>query len=171
MQSYADDSISASEDKEARELSYGAKSHAGAEGSDVLPPLSKLPPSMTRQIVPRYLQDDASATGRPNAAAPAAADVRGNELTPGPLRAHDRREAAVLLRLANSLPAGLADMAPVRALYRMSASRAHFLNRTWPRKSPIRSVCCRLMCRRILATCSIALLCEFSETASECPAL
>ena len=115
MQSYADDSISASEDKEARDPSYGAKSHAGADACDALPPLSKLPASMlSRQIVPRYLQDDASATGRPNAAAPAAADVRGNEMTPGPLRAHDRREAAVLMRLANSLPAGLADMAPVR---------------------------------------------------------
>jgi hypothetical protein len=34
---------------------------------------------------------------------------------PGPLRAHDRREAAVLMRLANSLPAGIADMAPVRS--------------------------------------------------------
>jgi hypothetical protein len=110
IQSYADESHGAFEAKAHRETKAGN----AAESSDTLPPLSKVPPSMlSRQIVPRYLQDDIGLSGNAHAAAPAVADNRSVDAVPGPLRAHDRREAAVLMRLANSLPAGIVDMAPV----------------------------------------------------------
>lgn len=108
MHSYAEDS-SSNGDRQVGETSFAFP----ADSSDSLPPLSKVPPPMlARQIVPRYLQDDASVSVSAHAGVSAAVDNKSLDNIPGPLRAHDRREAAVLMRLANSLPAGIADMAP-----------------------------------------------------------
>jgi hypothetical protein len=112
MHSYAEDSNDTVGNRQGVETT---KFTANTDMSDALPPLSKVPPpTHARQIVPRYLQDDASVSVSVHAGVSAAVDSRNIDNVPAPLRAHDRREAAVLLRLANSLPAGLADMAPVR---------------------------------------------------------
>jgi hypothetical protein len=114
MQSYAEDSG----DTVSKQQGGGSSSAFNVDTSDSLPPLSKVPPSMlARQIVPRYLQDDAGVSTSSSAGVPAAVDGKGADNVPGPLRAHDRREAAVLMRLANSLPAGIADMAPVSSSF------------------------------------------------------
>lgn len=112
MQSYADGASDALGDKQGRDQKRGT----GMDSSDPLPPLSKVPPhALSRQIVPRYLQDDTGSTISVHAAAPSA-DSRTADAVPAPLKAHDRREAAVLMRLANSLPAGIVDMAPDMAV-------------------------------------------------------
>jgi hypothetical protein len=168
IQSYSEDTRGRFEAKNSQENNVDAKAQVDAETLDTLPPLSKVPPSsmLSRQIVPRYLQDDASIASSAHAGMPTAGESRNVDIVPGPLRAHDRREAAVLMRLANSLPAGIADMAPVRSCCLLSLMLppacvcTHVYRRTWLLELPSRSACCLWMFRQTWATCSIVPRCE-----------